>query len=184
MKLRNIIFIVLMIILTAGPAAAGKWPHERDGFMLGFNLGGGSASVKSDDSESESDGGVAGSFRLGWAFSNQFLVGLESTAWIGSYESGDLTLSSYKLNFTWYPGATGWFARAGFGGGTAELSTDLLGPNVSVSESGGSFGVGGGHEWRLTRTFALGAAIDYSMIDLDHLDYDFVNFTAQLNWYF
>jgi len=77
MKLRNILIFVLLIILTTGPAAAGKWSHERDGFMLGFNLGGGSATVKPDNGESDSGGGGAGSFRLAWAFSNQFLVGLE-----------------------------------------------------------------------------------------------------------
>ena len=185
MEFRKILLVVLMIILTAGSAAAEPWPHERDGFVIGFNLGGGSATAKPDAGGSESAGGGAGSFRLGWAFSNQFLVGLESTAWVGSTElDADLTLSAYKLNFTWYPAAKGWFLRAGFGGGTAKVSGTVLGADVSVSNSGGSFGVGGGHEWRLTRTFALGAAIDFNSIDLDDGKFEFVNYTAQLNWYF
>lgn len=185
MNIRKTILFLLAFLLIALPSAAESWPHERDGFMLGFNFGGGSASVKSDDGEEDSAGGGAGSFRLAWAFSNQFLVGLESSAWVGETDLGeDLTLSSYLLNFTWYPGAKGWFLRAGFGGGTAEVSGDLLGAKVSVSKSGGSFGLGAGHEWRLTRKFALGAALDYATIDLDGGNFDYLNFTAQLNWYF
>lgn len=185
MNFLKYLVVTLVVILITAPAGAESWPSERDGFMLGFNIGGGSASVRPDEGEESSAGGGAGSFRLAWAFSNQFLVGLESTAWVGETDFGeDLTLSSYLMNFTWYPGAKGWFLRAGFGGGTAEVSTDFFGAKVSVSESGGSFGIGGGHEWRLTRKFALGAAVDYATIGLENGSFDYVNFTAQLNWYF
>jgi len=185
MNIRNLIFVILAVVLIAAPAAAESWPHERDGFTLGFNVGGGSASTKPDEGADSSSGGGAGSFRLGWSFSNQFLVGLESTAWVGDTDLGaDLTLMSNLINFTWYPGAKGWFLRAGFGWGEAEVSTKVLNSNVSVSESGGAFGLGAGHEWRLTRKFALGAAVDYATLDLDNGKFDYVNFTAQLNWYF
>ena len=185
MNFRTTLLVSILVLLLAAPAAAGSWPHERDGFMLGFNIGGGSATVKPDVGGDDSGGGAGASFRLGWAFSNQFLVGLESTAWAGETDFGeDLTLSSYKLNFTWYPAATGWFLRAGFGGGTAEVSGEAYGRTVTISDNGGSFGLGAGHEWRLTRKFALGAAADYCTIDLDGGNFDFFNFTAQLNWYF
>jgi len=48
-------------------------------------------------------------------------------------------------------------------------------------DSGGSFGFGAGHEWRLTQKFALGAAVDFNTIDLDYGKFGFTNFTAQLN---
>jgi hypothetical protein len=38
----------LTIIVLAVPAVAETWHHERDGFVIGFNLGGGSATVKPD----------------------------------------------------------------------------------------------------------------------------------------
>ena len=115
----------------------------------------------------------------------QFLVGFESPAWFGETDlNADLDLFSYMLNFTWYPGAKGWFLRAGFGGGSAEVSTTINGTRLSVEDSGGSFGFGAGHEWRLTQKFALGAAVDFNTIDLDYGKFDFANFTAQLNWYF
>ena len=52
------------------------------------------------------------------------------------------------------------------------------------SESGVSFGLGAGHEWRLGSRFALGATLDYHTFSVDSGDFDFLNVTAQLNWYF
>jgi hypothetical protein len=178
--------LTLALVLTlALPAAAGEWSHERDGFYLGFNAGLGSARYKPDVGNEDDGGGGAGAFRLGWGFANQFLVGLESTAWTGSTDlDADLTLSTYKVNFTWYPAAKGWFVRMGLGGGTAELKGDVLGTTVTVEDNGGGFGLGAGHEWRLTRKFALGVAADWDMIDLDEEKFEYLNFTAQFNWYF
>lgn len=187
-RLRFLLTLALILALAA-PALAGSWPHERDGFALGFNIGGGTATARPDQGGDESQGGGAASIRAGWALSNQFLIGLESTGWTGEVEARvganpDLNLYSHKLNFTWYPAASGWFVRLGFGQGEAELEGKVDNTNVTISETGPSFGIGGGHEWRLTRKFALGAAFDYCTIDLDGGRYDFANFTAQLNWYF
>lgn len=184
MKILKTVLVALTVILMAAPASAGSWPNERDGFMIGFNIGGGSASSKSDDGEGDAGGG-AGAFRLGWAFSNQFVLGLESNAWVGDTDYGaDLSLSTYLINFTWYPGAKGWFLRAGFGGGSRDLSGQINGQTVTLSDDGGAFGLGAGHEWRLTRKFALGMAVDYAALDLDFVDYDYLNVTVQFNWYF
>lgn len=185
MKHLKTTLILVALLAISVPALAGSHPHERDGFVIGFNIGGGSANFTPDAGEKSDGGGGAGTFRLGWAFSNQFLVGFESPAWIGNTNlNADLDLFSYLLNFTWYPGAKGWFLRAGFGGGTATVSTTILNTRVSAEDSGGSFGFGAGHEWRLTQKFALGVAVDFNTIDLDYGKFDFANFTAQLNWYF
>jgi len=185
MKSLKISLIILCLTAITLPATAGEWGHERDGFVIGFNAGGGSATVKPNTGNEDSGGGGAGSFRLAWAFANQFMVGYESTAWVGNTDlDGELTLSTHKINFTWYPGGTGWFARAGFGGGNSELTGRILNVDVSVQDSGGAYGLGGGYEWRLTRKFALGAAIDWNTVSLDYGDFSFVNYTAQFNWYF
>ena len=55
---------------------------------------------------------------------------------------------------------------------------------MTTEDSGGSFGLGAGHEWRLTQKFALGVAVDYCTADLDHGKFEFTNLTAQFNWYF
>lgn len=189
MRILKIVVLLLVITALAAPAAAENWPHERDGFAIGFNIGGGSAKAKPAEGEDSDGGGGFGGFRIGWALSNQFLLGFESGAWVGEAETGlgtdgDLTLASYKLNFTWYPAAKGWFLRAGFGGGSSEISRNIAGGTASFEETGTSLGFGAGHEWRLTRKFALGVAVDFDTVDLDEVDYEFWGFSAQFNWYF
>lgn len=189
MKHIKTLVLLLLILALATPATAANWPHEREGFAIGFNVGGGGATAKPDGGVDSSGSGGFGGFRLGWALNNMFLLGFESAAWVGNADTGnaidaDLTLAAYKLNFTWYPAAKGWFIRAGFGGGSAEISTNIGSSNVSVEETGSSFGIGAGHEWRLTRKFALGVAADFNTIDLDDGNYDIWGVTAQFNWYF
>ena len=161
MKIVKYLLAVLAVVLITAPASAESWPHEREGFMIGFNIGGGSATTKPDEGADDSGGGGAGAFRLGWAFNDQFVLGFETNAWVGETDlNADLTLSTYLINFTWYPGAKGWFLRAGFGGGTAEVPGDIFDAKVTFTEDGGGVNLGAGHEWRRPWTFALGAAID------------------------
>ena len=176
--------ILLAALALAMPAAAGDWAHDREGFVIGFNIGGGTATASPDVGEDDSGGGGAGSFRLGWAFNNSFMLGLESTAWVGNTDvDADLTLSSAKLNLTWYPSAKGWFVRGGFGSGRAELNLKFFNPDVTIEDSGPSFGLGAGHEWRLTEKFSLGGAVDFDAVGLNYGDFSFTNFTVQFNWY-
>lgn len=177
------ILILLLVLTTASSALAGR-PHERDGFVIGFNLGAGSARVHPDEGADDDSGGGAGAFRLGWAFADQFMVGLEGAAWVNNEDEGDVTLSSSLINFTWYPAASGFFLRAGLGGGKAEVTFPVGDGDLTVSDTGGAFGLGAGHEWRLGTKFALGGALDYHTFSLDGGDFDFLNVTVQLNWYF
>ncbi|MCP4573101.1 MAG: porin family protein [bacterium] len=181
--LKSVTVLFLIVLLFASTALAGR-PHERDGFVIGFNLGGGTAQVKPDDAPKDDTGGGAGAFRLGWAFADQFMVGLESAAWVRSEDEWDVTLNSTLVNFTWYPAASGFFLRAGLGGGKAEATIDVGPLDLSASDTGGSYGVGLGHEWRLGEKFALGGALDYHEFEVDGGKFDFVNITAQFNWYF
>ena len=59
--------ILLAALSLAIPAAAGDWAHDREGFVIGFNMGGGTATASPKEGEDDSGGGGAGSFRLGWA---------------------------------------------------------------------------------------------------------------------
>jgi len=175
---------VCLVLLLVLPAAATAAPHERDGFVIGFNLGAGSGRVQPAGEAEEDGNGVGGAFRLGWAFDDRFLVGLESAAWWHSEIVSDVTLSSILASFTWYPARSGFFLRAGVGVGKAEITVAFGPGELTAADSGGSFGLGAGHEWRLGSKFALGAALDYHTFAVDGGDFDFLNVTAQLNWYF
>jgi len=49
--------VALLAFFIASTARAGSYPHERDGVVLGFNLGGGSAGINVTGLDSNREGG-------------------------------------------------------------------------------------------------------------------------------
>jgi outer membrane autotransporter protein len=189
MRAKILGLIALISILTCLPlnTAQAAWTHERDGILLGFNLGGGTAAVDftgQDDRESS----LGGSFRLGYAFTPQFAAGIEGTFWTKEViDDVTWTFNVTTAALTYYPGAAGFYVRGGIGAGSMELEIDQGGGVTNkFSDDGFGFLLGAGYEWRLTRKFALGPAVDYSYARVNELDIslNYVNFTLGANWYF
>ena len=193
------LLLAVAVAVTAAPAAAGSYGHDREGLVLGFNLGLGEAKVEWEDEgfvfESDTESGGAGGIRIGYAFDPRFLLAFEGTGWMREYDDGEITLNTALIMFTWYPQGKGFFLRTGFGAGQAEVTLEGPGFDVTWDEGGGAFDLGLGHEWRLTEKFALGAALDHSIIAIDDFGIDgagtatdvktrYTSVTAQLNWYF
>ena len=175
----------ILLLAPAFAAQAGQWPHERDGVVLGFNLGAGTAAVNAAGYDSEREGGLAGNGRIGYAFSPELAVGLEGNFWTKKVDSETWTFNVGAATLTYYPGAQGFFVRGGLGGGSMEFETEQNGVTFSASDDGFGFLLGAGYEWRLARKFALGPEIDYSYAKVsDDLSLNYVNFTLGLNWYF
>lgn len=184
--LRLIALIAVLTLLPAGPARA-AWPHERDGILLGFNLGGGTAGVDFTGQD-DREGSIGGSFRIGYAFTPQVAAGIEGTFWTKEViDDVTWTFNVTTAALTYYPGAGGFYVRGGVGVGSMELEIDQGGGVSSkFSDDGFGFLLGAGYEWRLSRKFALGPAVDYSYARVNELDIslNYVNFTAGLTWYF
>lgn len=177
--------VALLTLLSATAASAGSYPHERDGMILGFNLGGGSAGETVTGFDSNREGGFAGNFRVAYAFSPQLAAGLEGNLWSKSKDNKTWTYSVGGPALTYYPGATGFFIRGGIGVGTADFSVDNGGTTLSVSDDGFGFLLGTGYEWRLGQKFALGPQFDYAHAKVnDDFSMNYFNFTMGLNWYF
>jgi len=181
-------FAVLTAILTLATtsvAQAGSHPHERDGVLLGFNLGAGTAGVNFTGVDSDREGGFAGGLRVGYAFTPELAVGLDGTFWSKEVDNETWSFDVGAASLTYYPGAGGFFVRGGVGVGTMEFKTESGGVTFSASDDGFGFLLGTGYEWRLSQKFALGPEIDYSYAKVsDDISLNFVNFTAGLNWYF
>lgn len=176
--------MVLGLLLPA-LAAAGQWPHERDGVLLGLNLGGGSAGVTVDSFDSDRETGAAASGRIAYAFDPQWAVGLEGNVWTKKVDNQTWTFSVGGVAATFYPGGSGFFVRGGIGSGRVELEVDTGSVQVTASDNGFGFLVGAGYEWRLTRKFALGPEISYAYADIaDGFTLNYINTTVGLNWYF
>lgn len=176
---------LFLLAVVPGMASAGAWPHERDGWTLGLNLGGGTAGVNVSGFDSGREGGAAGNLRVGYAFQNQFAVGLEGNAWTKNVDNETWTFSFGGPTFTFYPGSQGFYLRGGVGVGTAKYEAESGGVTFSASDNG--FGVLGaaGYEFRLARKFSLGPQIDYSYAKVNSdFSVNYWNFTVGGNWYF
>ncbi len=184
-KLAVSLSVALLAFLTASTARAGSYPHERDGVVLGFNLGGGSAGINVTGLDSNREGGFGGNFRVGYAFSPQVAAGLEGNMWTKNVDNETWTFSVGGPALTYYPGGTGFFVRGGVGVGTVDYSFDQGGVTISSSDDGFGFLVATGYEWRLGHKFALGPEFDYAHARVnDDLSMNYFNFTMGLNWYF
>jgi hypothetical protein len=179
-----VLTVVLMLSLT-GAAAAGKWPDERQGFFLGLNLGGGTAGADVSTGDVDREGGVAGNFRVGYAFQDQFGLGLETAGWAKEVDGDWWSYSVSGLGFTFWPSGKGFHIRGVIGSGSVSYSSESGGVTTTISDSGLGLSGGIGYEIRLAKKFALGPHIDYNYADVnDDLSVDFVNFTVGANWYF
>lgn len=186
--------LVLCIICLASftvPALAER-PHNRDGFFIGFGLGGGSAHWKGADDRSV--GGV-GNFRIGYAVSPNLTFGLESCSWVkreSAGAAGGLTLIYNVSTFgaTYFPWNSGAYIKGGMGYSTASFE-DVgflpgLGENkFQIDQTGFGILAAAGYEWRLTRKFAIGPEIDvvYLRLGDPFHDANYASVTLMMDWY-
>jgi hypothetical protein len=177
--------VIALVLLLPASASAGQWPHERDGIVLGFSLGGGSAGVTVFNVSSDRESGFGGGGRIGYAFNPEWAAGLEGNGWTKEVDGESWTFSVGGPAVTFYPGGGGFFVRGGLGVGSIEVAFESGPVTVTASDDGFGFLVGAGYEWRLTRRFALGPEISYAYAKIDdELSLNYVNTTVGLNWYF
>ena len=111
-------------LLAADSVHADAHPHDRNGFMIGFGIGGGSASVEVGSGR---EGGGSGNFRIGYAVRPDLVIHYEGAGWTRTFNNtifGDVTwrLSTSTVALTYYPQAAGGlFFRGGVGVGVADV---------------------------------------------------------------
>ncbi len=178
------------LVLFATSADAGH-PHDRNGFFIGFGVGGGNAELTGQDGGSASDGGGIGNFRIGGAVKPTLTLGLENSAWVKSEEALGITvtttLSAATFGVTWYPSAeNGFYTRAGIGFGQVRADAEAGVAALSYEESGIAILAALGYEWRLTGKFAMGPQVEFVGLGIDGDLIDsakWVDGTLQFAWY-
>jgi hypothetical protein len=186
----------LAAFALAPTGALAGYPPDRNGFMIGFGVGGGSVGIEDGD---EREGGVTGNFRIGYAVAPTLVIHLESSAWTKTSEGelvgidedtflsiyGDVTwtFSTAVAALTYYP-SSGLFFRGGLGVGVAEVEVEVADIDISEDESGFAALAAVGYEWRLTKKFALAPQADFIYQDLDVLgSANVFGGSLGFNWY-
>jgi hypothetical protein len=161
---------ILVVAAAAPQASAGRHPHDRNGFMIGFGIGGGSAGIEDGDGR---EGSVTGNFRIGYALRPDLVLHYEGSAWTktdeGATQDVTWTFSTNVAAVTYYPPSSGLFVRGGVGFGTAAVEVEQGGLSLNYDETGFGLLAAGGWEFRLTRKFALAPQVEFTHMVLDDL---------------
>jgi len=189
----------LLVGLVAGllvpVAQATEWPNRRAGLVLGLNLGVGSGQLRLTGVDEAREYGFAGSARMAYGISHELLLGVEFNGWGREDEGTRRSYTTTTIAATWFPKGGSFFVRGGVGSGLASLRlpTDKDGQFLLVDEWGFAISAALGYEWRLGNTFALGAQLDTSFIDVgtvtlgddfqEQVKVNYQNLTLALNWY-
>lgn len=178
-------------VASLATTAQAAHPHERNGFYIGFGVGGGGDEERYKGLGDDSGGGGVGNFRIGGALNPTIAIGLESAAFTRQTDvagGGTLTRTASVAAFgaTVFPTQGGYYLRGGVGFARVSAEYREGGLTLSGDENGLGMLFATGYEFRLTPKFALapqfevaGAAIDEEVVD----SVTWWGLSAQLNWW-
>jgi len=170
--------------------------HHRELWMLGISLGAGPGHLSNrvNDSTLEEWGGVL-QLRGGGMVSPKLLFHLDLEGWFRDQLVGNATykvdMIQYSLALTYFPfdpakRSGGWWLRFGVGLANVKVAPDEDFASASYSEGGWNYLLAVGHEFRVSRTLALGLGLSYNGLGVSgdvFEDGRWLALTADLNWY-
>lgn len=145
---------LLVAALVAVPQGAdAQNAPARDGFFIGFGLGGGSFGC-ADCGDRQS--GLSGHLKLGTTLSPRLLFGVESTAWTKEESGARMTHTNLSAMMQFYPAATsGFFLKGGLGVSRLEASASSGGFSFSAADTGLGLTAGLGYDVRVGNTLSV-----------------------------
>jgi hypothetical protein len=154
---RNTLCAALILVASASTLSA----QGRQGFGMSFGLGWGSAGVKCEECEIQTDErveGLAGYVRVGAHVNPHLFVGVEGTGWLKNTEGVERRIASVSFVSLVYPSASaGFFLHGGFGGIRAVIENDL----ISVVGTGLTWQAGAGYDIPIGSGAALTPYVTY-----------------------
>lgn len=189
----RLLFTLALMALTLAAAESMAGEKRPKGMFLGINAGyGGSSYFYEEGSRSisgDSASGALGALRFGYAISSKLALSIEGYGFGDTSDEDDaMGLGAGLIAVTWRPVGTGFFVRAGVGGGGGSMLHPDTGEKVTIRDRcAGMFGVG--YDWMLGSKTSLGLSFDGMAIDTGTaLGYDeeFVStggMTLQFTWH-
>ena len=180
----KVALLILIVCLGAARPLSAQAP-ARDGFFIGFGVGGGSMSFEGD---SEREAGGTAYFKIGGALSDKVLLGAEIGAWSKEMEEGGVngTVTSSSLNAVVYvypDPAGGFFLKGGIG--TAFLMAEINSGGWSYSETENGFGftLGAGYDIGFGGRFGLTPHADFHYGGFEDSSTNLIRLGLGFNWY-
>jgi len=156
--LKRLIVITAVGVLAAAPLRAqpkGLVPvsaNPREGFWIGFGLGGGSIGADCSSCDSTREGGVTGFLRMGGTISRHLLLGGEVDGWVRSQNGANESMGFGSFVGSIYPSANGaFFVQLGIGGMTYTWDHGV--DRLEATAPAGSIGLG--YDFRVGRMLSI-----------------------------
>lgn len=182
-----------LMALAAQPVAAQMYSNERDGTVVGGNVGYGwtkvTGIVAGEEFDTDSQGAFTGLLRFGFASSDQFMISADVGGWVKTWQEHKINLFFFNATATWFPGGQGFFVRGTAGYGNLDLVYITPVDQISFQQGGFDFGGGAGYELRVSPDLAIGVALDYWRLnvgqfeDLEDVEASTTAITFQINYY-
>lgn len=156
-------------------------PQTREGFFIGFGLGGGSFGCEGcGDRQS----GAAAHIKLGGAIRPNVLLGVESIGWTKDEGGARLSHVNVAAIVQFYPAAeNGFFLKGGVGVSRLEASASGGGFSFSAGDNGLGLTAGLGYDIRLGTNFSLSPYGSFVWGDFEGGTANHVQFGLGVTWH-
>ena len=181
------------VALAAQPVAAQMYSNERDGTVVGGNVGYGwtrvTGVVAGEDFDTDSQGAFTGLLRFGFASSDQFMISADAGGWVKTWQERQVKIFFLNATACWFPGGQGFFVRGTLGYGNLDVVFITPGQQINFQQGAFNFGGGVGYELRVSPDLAIGVALDYwyfnvgQFEDLEDVKAKTTAITFQINYY-
>ncbi len=174
----TLLLLVMSAIFVAPTARAlDLGGHDRDGVVIGLNMGYGWNHVNLMDGAgvNRNTGDLttfSGDFRLGWARNDHLIGSLALSGWKHSFIQNIAPASATNLNFLaeveFFPTGQGLWLKGGIGVGSLDFYVNTADPlnRILFKESGLTYALGAGYEFRVSDSTGFGINYDYTYVDL------------------
>ncbi len=192
----------LLLLMTNSALALDLGGHDRDGVVVGFNIGAGwnwlNFNVPSEDGgiiseKTDTEVDLTGGITLGWARNDNLIFSIGVSGWKARYwyYGNQLSVSTtqFQADVCWFPLGEGFWLRAGVGPGNISFSALVPAINVTFQEWGWNLLGGAGYELRGSDTAAIGFAYEYRHLgvgafkDIEDTEISSHNALLSFRWY-
>ena len=172
----------LTMLTATSTFAEGEKYNDRQGFMIGFGLGGGGLSIH-DAGNSLDRGAFIGNFRIGGGLSEKFILMGESTWAMTNKNDTDISVSGLLFSAQYFC-TQNFYLRPGFGFAVGRSVTSVGSVTVTnESDVGFAMNAASGYEFRLSKSFVLAPEVDVGYAHIQGSDNVNYGVILGLTWY-
>ena len=175
----------MTFVCTAPETVSAQQYIEPNAFVLGGWAGYGQVDMDIDNSSNSSRGSFALGFRAGYAITSRTIMGIELSGWtLKAYDVKDPSkgesLSNLSAFVNYFPAN---YSPIYVTGGVGKTSYVNNSPMLSGRDKGGSWFVGSGYEYPVSKQLMLVPQIRYSQGNFTGGNYHVYEISLGMNWY-